>query len=143
MAEVTHTDDAAASDARISGAGQAREQAGETGSAAAPAAPDGQVREVVASGEGRRTRPSFIFFGGVAAVCLLADVSSKAWAEVALPAILHNQPFAPAATQLNTKLDAFINQEIKDLSAKGVKVSRADITFPDWNPLQAYQPGQK
>lgn len=31
-----------------------------------------------------RFRPSFKFFGAVAAVCLLADVASKAWAEVAL-----------------------------------------------------------
>jgi signal peptidase II len=29
-------------------------------------------------------RPSFIFFAGVAAFCLLADVLTKAWAEVAL-----------------------------------------------------------
>jgi signal peptidase II len=29
-------------------------------------------------------RPNFVFFGAVAATCLLADVSSKAWAEVHL-----------------------------------------------------------
>ena len=31
-----------------------------------------------------KSRPGFVFFGGVAAVCLLLDVASKAWAEVEL-----------------------------------------------------------
>jgi signal peptidase II len=31
-----------------------------------------------------RVRPSFLFFGVVAAISLLADVTSKAWAEIAL-----------------------------------------------------------
>jgi signal peptidase II len=31
-----------------------------------------------------KSRPGFVFFGGVAAVCLLCDVASKAWAEVEL-----------------------------------------------------------
>ncbi|HKO95323.1 MAG TPA: signal peptidase II [Polyangiaceae bacterium] len=30
------------------------------------------------------SRPGFVFFGGVAAVCLLCDVASKAWAEIEL-----------------------------------------------------------
>lgn len=81
--------------------------------------------------------------GGKQLMTALGSNQDLAWAEIALPAILHNQPFAPAAQQLNTKIDAFIDQQIKDLSGKGVKVSRADITFSDWNPLQPYQPGRK
>jgi ABC-type glycerol-3-phosphate transport system substrate-binding protein len=101
------------------------------------------IMDVAAASVRLSPNPILSSDGGKQLMTAIGSNQDLAWAEVALPAILHNQPFAPAATQLNAKLDAFINQEIKDLSAKGVKVSRADITFPDWNPLQAYQPGQK
>jgi len=38
-------------------------------------------------------RPTFLFFGGVAAVSLIADVSSKAWAEITLS---HRSPLLPS-----------------------------------------------
>jgi signal peptidase II len=84
MAEVTQTEDAHPGDVRVSGAGKPREGGPEAGSAQPPAARSGGNTEQEANTEERRPRPSFIFFGGVAAVCLLADVASKAWAEVAL-----------------------------------------------------------
>lgn len=46
-------------------------------SASAPSSPPGSVR----AGRGR---PGFVFFGIVAAVALLLDVTSKAWAEIEL-----------------------------------------------------------
>jgi len=53
--------------------------------APAPAAPPAERPEPVASAPpGRALRPSFVFFAGVAAFCLLADVVTKAWAEVEL-----------------------------------------------------------
>ena len=46
-------------------------------SASAPSAPQGSVPAA-------RRRPGFVFFGIVAAVALLLDVTSKAWAEIEL-----------------------------------------------------------
>jgi len=53
--------------------------------APAPAAPPAERPDPVASTRpGRTLRPSFVFFAGIAAFCLLADVVTKAWAEVEL-----------------------------------------------------------
>ena len=53
--------------------------------APAPAAPPAErPAPVVSTRPGRSLRPSFVFFAAIAAFCLLADVVTKAWAEVAL-----------------------------------------------------------
>ena len=70
-----------------------------------------------AGGEGRRTagggeeavtasqsRPSFKFFGAVAAFCLLADVLTKAWAEMELMRRSANEPLVLIENHLNLAL---------------------------------------
>jgi signal peptidase II len=47
------------------------------------------------------TRPSYVFFGGIAAVTLLADVASKAWAEITLTA---RPPHDPAIVLVDNHL---------------------------------------
>jgi signal peptidase II len=87
MAEVTRAQDAHASgDARLSGEGPASEPSTAAPAAGAPESGDDSTgnQAEAARRERTRTRQSFIFFAATAAVCLLADVSSKAWAEVAL-----------------------------------------------------------
>lgn len=49
-------------------------------------------------------RPSFVFFAVVAALCLLADVTSKAWAEVALTRRSPLDPIVLIEGQLNFAL---------------------------------------
>jgi signal peptidase II len=49
-------------------------------------------------------RPSFVFFAAVAAVCLLLDVSSKAWAEVALTRRSPAEPLVILEHHLNLAL---------------------------------------
>nr|WP_273379064.1 extracellular solute-binding protein [Actinopolymorpha pittospori] len=57
-----------------------------------------------------------------------------------LLSITRNQPFAPLAKDLDSKLDAFLEEEIGKLTAAGTKVSREDLTYPDWDPLQNWTP---
>jgi signal peptidase II len=49
-------------------------------------------------------RPSFVFFAAVAAVCLLADVTSKAWAEVELTRRSSLEPMVIVEGHLNFAL---------------------------------------
>jgi len=87
--------------------------------------------------------PKLVGKGGAALMSAIRGKQDLQWSEIALPAILHNQAFAGPAAQLNAKLDTFIDQQVTELSAKGTKVARADITFPGWDPLQPYTPAQK
>src|SRR5262249_37606409 len=50
---------------------------------AAPQAPPASLLPDQGTG---LSRPSYVFFGGIAALSLLADVASKAWAEITLSA---------------------------------------------------------
>ncbi|MEU4643494.1 extracellular solute-binding protein [Micromonospora sp. NPDC023814] len=81
--------------------------------------------------------------GGAQLMAAIRGKQDLQWSEIALPAILRNQAFAPAAANLNGKLDAFIDEQIKSLTGKGVQASRADLTFPGWDPLQPFTPSQK
>jgi signal peptidase II len=59
----------------------------EPGAAPPPSAgpePGGPDLPVAAAPPEPRARPSYVFFGGLAALSLLADVATKAWAEIAL-----------------------------------------------------------
>lgn len=51
-----------------------------------------------------RARPSFKFFGTVAAACLLADVLTKAWAETELMRRSANEPLVLVENHLNLAL---------------------------------------
>jgi signal peptidase II len=64
----------------------------------------GASPERISTAHEPRTRPSFIFFGVVAAVCLLADVTSKAWAEVVLHRRSHLDPIVLIPDHLNFAL---------------------------------------
>ncbi|MER7443836.1 ABC transporter substrate-binding protein [Micromonospora avicenniae] len=81
--------------------------------------------------------------GGAALLSAIRGKQDLQWSEIALPAILRNQDFTRPAADLNRKLDAFIDEQVKAIAAKGTPVSRADITFPGWDPLQPFTPGQK
>jgi multiple sugar transport system substrate-binding protein len=81
--------------------------------------------------------------GGQGLISAIRGKQDLQWSEIALPAILHNDSFTGPAAELNGKLDAFIDEQIKALSDKGVKASRADLTFAGWDPLKAYVPTQK
>ncbi|MEV4199789.1 ABC transporter substrate-binding protein [Micromonospora globbae] len=81
--------------------------------------------------------------GGKELMSAIRGKQDLQWSEIALPAILRNQPFDRAAADLNAKLDAFIDEQAKAISAKGTPASRADLTFPTWNPLQPFNPSQK
>jgi signal peptidase II len=52
----------------------------------------------------KRARPSFVFFAAVAAVCLIADVTSKAWAEVELTRRSPLEPLVVVEGHLNFAL---------------------------------------
>lgn len=88
MAEVTRAQDAhAPGDPRLSSGGPAPDINTAAHAAGAPEGggdATGELPRKAAAGREKRTRQSFIFFAATAAVCLLADVSSKAWAEVEL-----------------------------------------------------------
>lgn len=58
----------------------------------APAAPPAVIAPVTAS-QPPPKRPTFVFFGIVAAISLVADVSTKAWAEITL---LNRNPLTPS-----------------------------------------------
>jgi len=66
---------------------------------AVPGAPRGAAPD---SPEG--ARPSYVFFGAVAAVALLADVASKAWAEITLSARAHDPAIVLVENHLNLNL---------------------------------------
>ena len=78
-----------------------------------PGAVAGQARGGGARGRGasqegqvvvKPARPSFVFFAAVAAVCLLADVTSKAWAEVELTRRSSLEPMVIVEGHLNFAL---------------------------------------
>jgi ABC-type glycerol-3-phosphate transport system substrate-binding protein len=74
---------------------------------------------------------------------LMADKSAKpdlAHADSSLLAITRNRDFAPMAKELDSKLDAFLDADIKKLTSQGTKVSRDDLTYPDWDPLRDWRP---
>lgn len=78
--------------------------------------------------------------GGKALIDELLKKPDLLYGAAALESILRNQPFEPKAKKLDSQLDAFIDETIKKLAAKGVKVSRTDITFADWDPTKPYGP---
>ncbi|MGI5521724.1 ABC transporter substrate-binding protein [Micromonospora sp. CA-259024] len=87
--------------------------------------------------------PALVSPGGMQLMSAIRGKQDLQWSEIALPAILRNQPFAGPAAQLNAKLDAFIDEQVTALSGKGVQASRADLTFAGWDPLQPYTPSKK
>ncbi|MFC5824099.1 ABC transporter substrate-binding protein [Nonomuraea insulae] len=59
--------------------------------------------------------------------------------DAAVAAIVGNKPFLPVAKEIDTKIEALIDQTV---AASGGTASREDITFPAWNPLKPYKPEQ-
>ncbi|MFE9656963.1 ABC transporter substrate-binding protein [Micromonospora sp. NPDC006431] len=110
----------------------------------AAANPDQQaIIDVAAEALRRGPNPILASAGGKELWNAITGKQDLKWADTAQQSILRNQPFAGPATQLNAKLDAFIDEQIKALSGKGITASRVDLTFPTWNPLEPYTPGQK
>ncbi len=99
MSEVTHAAEDASPGVREA-EGTAASVVGGVGTGGGTARPEsgsallGGAVPIGANGEiaARSTRPSFVFFAAVAAICLLADVLSKAWAEVEL---MRRSPLEP------------------------------------------------
>ncbi|WP_020576301.1 ABC transporter substrate-binding protein [Actinopolymorpha alba] len=90
-----------------------------------------------------RRAPSPSTDGGPGVQRLMADKSAKpdlAHGDSSLLAITRNRDFAPMAKELDVKLDAFLEQDIAKISATELKVSRADLTYSDWDPLQNWKP---
>lgn len=90
-----------------------------------------------------RRAPSPATDGSAGVQKLMADRSAKpelSHADSSLLAITRNQAFAPLADQLDRKLDDFIESDIRKLQAAGVKVSREDLAYPDWDPMQNWTP---
>lgn len=80
--------------------GSVADSSSEDGSGAGrPTAGDGE-----AAATASHSRPSFRFFGAVAAVCLLADVLTKAWAEMELMRRSANEPLVLIENHLNLAL---------------------------------------
>jgi ABC-type glycerol-3-phosphate transport system substrate-binding protein len=76
---------------------------------------------------------------------LLAEKSANpdlAHKDKSLVAITRNQDFAPLAKELDRKLDAFLDSQIAKLKGAGTDVSRADLTYPDWDPLKHWSPAK-
>src|SRR5690606_7169324 len=63
--------------------------------------------------------PALASKGGKELMSAIRGKQDLQWSEIALPAILRNQPFDRAAADLNAKLDAFIDEQAKAISAKG------------------------
>jgi|GEM_PF-2916869 len=81
--------------------------------------------------------------GTAAQQALIVAISGNAdlkLGDVGTAAITRNQPYEAMAKEFDSKLDAFIDKAVKDLNAKGTKVSRDDLTYPDWDPMQDWQP---
>src|SRR4051812_19186478 len=57
-----------------------------------PDAPAVRPSVALVSGGPSAAGPSYVFFGGIAAVALLADVATKAWAEITLTARSPHDP---------------------------------------------------
>jgi signal peptidase II len=116
MAEVTHVSAGPLPDdsngGKLPSDPGATPQAEASGEGAAPAAPRAAAAPLPGSGEQTpsadreqaRTRPSFVFFAALAAVCLLLDVTSKAWAEVALTRRSPAEPLVILENHLNFAL---------------------------------------
>lgn len=74
---------------------------------------------------------------------LMAALSAKPelkYADSAVQSITRNEDFLSKATKLTTQLDSFLDAEIKKLSGAGTAVSREDLAYPEWNPLEAWKP---
>jgi signal peptidase II len=85
MSEVTEPREETPGVREAEAAPSAEAPAARPSEAPAPAAsPAERPAPVAPTRPGRALRPSFVFFAGVAAFCLLADVVTKAWAEVEL-----------------------------------------------------------
>ena len=84
MTEVTHPREEAASVQQAGGLSPAEGGAPQDPAPGRPSAPPNAASAASADGAPVSRRASFVFFAGVAAFCLLADVLTKAWAEVEL-----------------------------------------------------------
>ncbi len=74
---------------------------------------------------------------------LMAAKSAKpdlAHADASLQSITRNEDFEPKAKALNEALDQFLDAEIKKLTGEGVEVSRDDLVYSGYDPLQAWKP---
>lgn len=60
--------------------------------------------------------------------------------DVVTRAITRNEDYAAKAKEFDTAMDTFIDTAISDLAAKGTKVSRADLTYANWDPMADWQP---
>lgn len=63
-----------------------------------------------------------------------------AHSDSSLQSITRDEDFAPKAEALNRALEEFLDSEISKLRADGVEVSRDDLVYPDYDPLQDWAP---
>lgn len=106
---------------------------------------DAEKGIITAFDETIRRAPDPATDGSAGAQKLMAALSAKPdlkYTDIALQSITRNEPFAPKAADLSSKLDTFLDGEIKKLSDAGTKVSRDDLTYADWDPLKDWKPSK-
>ncbi|TWD79308.1 ABC-type glycerol-3-phosphate transport system substrate-binding protein [Kribbella amoyensis] len=89
----------------------------------------------------RAPNPSLASAGGRAMTEALAAEPDLKYTDAAVSSIIKNQPFAPAAAQLDKKLGSYLGQAATELKGKGQEGSAKDLTFAGWDPLKDYTPG--
>lgn len=65
---------------------------------------------------------------------------AEKFAEIAFAAITEGKDYEAAATALDEEYDAFIDKAVEELQADGVDVSREVLVYPDYDPLEGYEP---
>ncbi|TDD26809.1 extracellular solute-binding protein [Kribbella turkmenica] len=89
----------------------------------------------------RAPNPALASKGGKAMLDALAEKKDLKYTDASLRSIVKNQPFAPAAAQLDKELQSYLDQVSARFTAKGQEGSAADLTFANWDPLQDFTPG--
>lgn len=89
----------------------------------------------------RAPNPALASKGGQALTQALAAKPDLKYTDAAVSSIVKNQPFAPAAAQLDKDLQTFLDKTTADFAAKGQEGSVKDLTFAGWDPLKDFTPG--
>lgn len=62
--------------------------------------------------------------------------------ELMLLSITRNEPYLPLAQAYDQKVEQVIKEQIAEFQVNGSTITREDISFPDYNPLEDYDPGE-
>lgn len=93
-------------------------------------------------GETQRVAPT-VLVNGPDADQLLSAATAAAPTPNAIErytkAITENSDYEGPAREFDEGLNAAIDQTVEELTADGLDVSRDDLAFPDWDPMQDYQ----